>query len=119
MIKISRGRLVLAAFCLASSACAGTNSPSAATLANPITVEVLGIHGGRSFSPNPSTLPEGQMVIWHNLDIYTHHVLLDNGSVDTGELRPGASSAPMPIGTPGSYHCTIHPAMVGTITRGT
>jgi plastocyanin len=117
-MKISRGRLVLAAFCLATSACAGTNSPSAVTIANPITVEVLGINGARSFAPNPSTLPDGQLVIWHNMDIYTHHLVLDNGSVDTGDLRPGASSAPMPIGTPGSYHCRIHPAMVGTITRG-
>jgi plastocyanin len=117
VIELVRGRLVLAAFCLATSACAAANNPSAATPSNPITIDVLGIHGARSFSPNPESLPEGQMVIWHNLDIYTHHIVLDDRSVDSGDLRPGASTEPMPIGAPGSYHCTIHPEMVGTITR--
>jgi plastocyanin len=117
-MKIFRGRFVLAALCLATSACANaSNNPAAATASNPITVDVLGINGARSFSPNPAALPDGQMVVWHNLDIYTHHIVLDDHSVDTGDLRPGASSALIPLGTAGPYHCTIHPEMVGTITR--
>src|SRR5256885_4487869 len=106
--------LVVPAFCLAASACAGARNPSTATGSNPVTVDVLGINGQRSFSPNPAIFVDGQMVIWHNLDIYTHHVVFDDRSIDTGELRPGAWSAALPIGTTGTYHCTIHPEMLGT-----
>ena len=34
------------------------------------------------FSPNPATLPAGQMVVWHNVDSVTHRVVLNNGSLD-------------------------------------
>ena len=117
MSSLLQRRFALAAFCLATSSCAGVNAPSDVTGANPITIEVIGINGTRSFSPNPKSIPAVHPVIWHNEDIETHHIVLDDGSVDTGALRPGASSAPMPIGTAGRYHCTIHPSMVGTITR--
>ena len=56
------------------------------------------------------------MVVWHNIDSVIHRVVLDNGSLDTGNLPPGASSQSMPINTGGGpYHCSIHPSMVGTI----
>jgi len=114
-----RAARVFAVFCLGVSACGGGNTPSSPTVANTITIDILGINGARSFSPNPASVPAGQLVIWHNRDIQTHRVVLNDRSVDTGNLAPGASSAPMPmpIGTPGPYHCTIHPVMVGTITR--
>jgi plastocyanin len=56
------------------------------------------------------------MVVWHNIDSVVHRMVLDNGSIDTGNLAAGASSQPMSInnGT-GPYHCSIHPSMVGTI----
>ena len=44
------------------------------------------------------------MVIWHNIDGVTHRVVLNNGSLDTGDLRPGASSQAMSInGGGGGY----------------
>jgi plastocyanin len=56
------------------------------------------------------------MVVWRNVDRVTHRVVLNNGSLDTGDLAPGASSQPMSINTGGGpYHCSIHPSMVGTI----
>ena len=81
-----------------------------------MTIDVVAINGAQSFSPNPSTLPAGQMVVWHNVDSITHRVVLNDGSLDTGDLPAGASSQPMSINT-GShpYHCSIHPVMVGTI----
>jgi plastocyanin len=81
-----------------------------------VTINVLGVNGTQSFSPNPATLPAGQMVVWHNVDSITHRVVLNNGSLDTGNLTPGASSQPMsiPAGTD-SYHCSIHPSMLGTL----
>jgi plastocyanin len=91
-----------------------TPSPSGA---NVVTITVVGINGSLSFSPNPATLPAGQMVVWHNVDDLTHRVVLNDRSVDTGDLTPGASSSAQTIGTAGPYHCSIHPEMVGTIAH--
>jgi plastocyanin len=83
-----------------------------------VTINVVGINGAQSFSPNPATLPPGQMVVWHNVDSITHRVVLNDGSLDTGNLNAGASSQPMAINVPAAgdpYHCSIHPQMVGTL----
>jgi len=95
---------------------APTPTPTPAPPAAVVTINVLGVNGTQSFSPNPATLPAGQMVVWHNVDSITHRVVLNNGSLDTGNLAPGASSEPMsvPAGTD-PYHCSIHPSMVGTL----
>jgi plastocyanin len=95
-------------------------SPTPApTTADTVTIDIVRENGAQSFSPNPATLPTGQMVVWHNVDTTTHRVVLNNGTLDTGDLGPGASSAPMRInGDAGAYHCSIHPDMVGTIVRG-
>jgi plastocyanin len=85
-----------------------------------VTINVVAIHGAQSFSPNPATLPRGQMVVWHNVDNTTHRVMLNDRSVDTGNLAPGASSQPMVIGQAGAqYHCSIHPEMIGSINDDT
>ena len=85
-----------------------------------VAVDVVAIRGTQSFSPNPATLPAGQMVVWHNVDITTHRVVLNDRSVDTGDLAPGASSRAMAIGAgSGQYHCSIHPEMVGSINQDT
>ena len=93
-----------------------TPTPTPAPPSAVVTIDVLGVNGAQSFSPNPATLPAGQRVVWHNIDSITHRVVLNDGSLDTGNLAPGASSQPMSINT-GTvpYHCSIHPSMVGTI----
>jgi len=102
----------------------GSNNSNNANPASPspsggnvVTINVVAINGSQSFSPNPATLRAGQMVVWHNVDNVTHRVVLNDRSVDTGNLSPGASSAAQQIGTVGPYHCAIHPEMVGTISR--
>ena len=113
---------------LATSACSGsgyssgsTNSPAAPTPVTSngiVTINVVAINGAQSFSPNPATLPAGQMVVWHNVNNTTHRVVLNDGSVDTGNLAPGASSQPMAIGAAGGqYHCSIHPEMIGSLNQ--
>ena len=93
---------------------AGPTPPPAADV---VTIEVVAIHGAQSFSPNPAHVPAGQTVVWHNVDTTTHRVLLNDLSVDTGYLPPGAYSQPITIrGTGGGYHCAVHPEMVGTVT---
>ena len=118
------------ALSLAAWACSGTGSSSGSTgsPAAPtptssngiVTINVVAINGAQSFSPNPATLPAGQTVVWHNVDSITHRVVLNDGSFDTGNLDPGASSRPMAINIPGAgdpYHCSIHPSMAGTTSR--
>jgi plastocyanin len=93
-----------------------TPTPTPAPPGGMVTINVVSINGAQSFSPNPATLPAGQMVVWHNIDSITHRVVLNNGSLDTGDIAPGASSRPMSINTGGGpYHCSIHPSMVGTL----
>jgi plastocyanin len=83
-----------------------------------VTVNVVAINGSQSFSPNPATLKSGQRIVWHNIDTITHRVVLNDRSIDTGDLAPGASSQPMTIGAQGApYHCSIHPEMVGSINQ--
>ena len=93
----------------------GPTQPSASG-AGVVTINVVAINGAQSFSPNPASVPAGQMVVWHNVDTTTHHVVLNDRSVDTGNLAPGSSSAPMTI-SGGQYHCTIHPAMIGSVNQ--
>src|SRR5580765_7998635 len=72
---------------------ASPNSASSVSPAGVVTVNVVAINGAQSFSPNPATLPAGQLIVWHNVDTTTHRVVLNDGSVDTGNLAPGATSA--------------------------
>lgn len=95
-------------------------APTPATSNGVVTINVVAINGAQSFVPNPATLPAGQMVVWRNIDHTTHRVVLNDRSVDTGDLEPGVSSQPMAIGAAGGqYHCSIHPEMVGSIGQDT
>lgn len=95
-------------------------APTPITSDGIVTINVVAINGAQSFSPNPATLPAGQMVVWHNVSNTTHRVVLNDRSVDTGDLAPGASSKPTAIGAAGGqYHCSIHPEMVGSINQDT
>jgi len=84
------------------------------------TLQVLGMNGSNSFSPNPGAVTAGTTVAWHNNDVITHTATADNGSFDTGPIAPGTTSAPITMPTAGSfgYHCSIHPTMTGTLTVG-
>ena len=112
----------LAAFVLGSSACGGYGSTAPTTPtdtpappADAITINIVGIYGAHSFSPDPATVPAGKRVVWHNLDTVNHRVVFDDGELDTGNLAPDAFSVPMGLVAPGPYHCSIHPSMVGRI----
>lgn len=110
------------ALCLAGCGGYGGNSgnpagPSGNPPADAIVINIVSENGAQSFSPNPSSIPNGRTVVWHNIDQTTHRVVLNDRSVDTGNLGPGAFSAPMMLAAVGGYHCSIHPDMVGTLTR--
>ena len=111
--------------CSGSGYSSGSGNPTSPTPSSSgsgvVTINVVAINGAQSFSPNPATVPAGQMVVWHNVDNITHHVVLNDRSVDTGDLAPGASSQPMMIGGTGGgpYHCSIHPVMIGSLNQDT
>jgi plastocyanin len=116
---------LMVVFSLCACGCGGYNdsggnpatpTPAPTPADGVVTITVVSENGAQSFTPNPATLPAGQMVVWRNADRVTHRVVLNNGSLDTGDIAPGASSRPMSINTGGGpYHCSIHPSMVGAI----
>jgi plastocyanin len=93
------------------------NSPSPPP-ADAIVIDIVGINGAQSFSPNPATVPVGKRVVWHNTDTVAHRMVFDDGELDTGTIGPGAFSAPTGLVASGPYHCSIHPPMIGAIGDG-
>jgi len=72
--------------------------------------------GSQSFSPNPAAAGQGTTVAWRNDDAVVHRIVMNDGSLDTGNIGPGQTSAALTMRTDGgNYHCTIHPSMVGSI----
>jgi len=116
--------VVMAGCALGAAACGGygttTVGPAGPTAPPPdsVVIEIKGINGALSFSPNPAVVPAGRTIVWHNVDTTTHRVVFDDGELDTGNIAPGAFSEPMGIVAPTPYHCSIHPPMVGQVTSG-
>lgn len=121
----ARFACVLAAAAFAANCGSGYSSPSSpspsgggggTTSGNVVTITIKGVNGKQSFDPNPASVPAGQMVVFKNIDSVTHHVMLDDRSVDAGNIAPGASSSPLALGgVNASYHCANHPSMVGSL----
>ena len=107
---------------VASSRCGGGGSSNqtpttpAPTTPSTVTVSVVGVNGNGSYVPNPIPTASGQQVIFKNNDtVNTHHIVMNDGSVDFGILAPGASSPAKGAGAGGLFHCANHPSMVGSI----
>jgi plastocyanin len=120
-------RVVMAMAALAAVSCGGGSTPTTPSGGNAgggggggvtgttVTVNITGQGGRLAFNPNPATVSQGQLVAFKNNDVVAHHIMLDDGSLQTADIAPGATSAAVAMGTSGSmtYHCTIHPGMVG------
>ena len=92
---------------------AAPTSPSPSP--GPFTITVTRQNGAQSFSPNPASVG-GQMVVFRNADSVVHRVVLNDGSIDTGNIAPGATSAAVRMPNGGAnYHCSLHPDMVGAV----
>jgi plastocyanin len=80
-----------------------------------VIVNIVSSFGSTAFMPNPTMANMGDQIVFTNTDLVMHHIVLDDGT-DLGEVQPGQSSAPVSLMTPtATYHCTIHPTMVGSI----
>ena len=83
-----------------------------------MTINIVGMQGANSYTPNPATVQVGQQVRWRNNDSVAHTATRSGaGGFDTGVLNPGQTSAPITISTAGmlNYICTLHPNMTGTL----
>jgi plastocyanin len=86
--------------------------------AGAVTITITGQNGVQSFSPNPATAG-GRMVVFKNNDSTVHRVVLNDLSIDTGNIAPGATSQPVQMPVAGTnYHCSLHAGMVGAISGG-
>ena len=100
--------------------CGGDSStPSSPTPAATTTITIVGQNGTQAFTPNPASFG-GQMVVFRNTDSVTHRVVLNDGSVDTGDIAPGATSRAVQMPAAGTnYHCQLHPGMIGAVSGST
>ena len=62
----------------------------------------------------PQLVNPGQLVVFKNIDGVGHDPTFDGTTTSTGIIAPGQTSQPIAIGTAKSYHCGIHPSMVGS-----
>jgi plastocyanin len=108
----------LAAACGGSggSSPAGPTAPSGGGGSTPAaTITITRQNGAQSFSPNPAAFG-GQTVTFRNADTVVHRVVLNDGSIDTGDIAPGATSRAVTMpGSGTNYHCSLHPDMVGAV----
>ncbi|HEY6212569.1 MAG TPA: cupredoxin domain-containing protein [Vicinamibacterales bacterium] len=116
----ARSRLLAAAIAAAAALAAGcgSSSTSPTTTNADVKIQMVGDKGNQSYSPSPATVKVGQTVAWHNADSTAHTSTQDTGRFDTGSVAAGSDSPAITMSTAGTftYHCTIHPGMVGTIT---
>jgi len=106
--------MVLSA-CGSSSNSTSTSPTTPSSVSNATLISILGERGSGSFAPNPA--PSGQQNLqWKNTDTETHHIVANDGSFDTGDIAPGATSSVVTMTSDGTnYHCTIHPTMIGSV----
>jgi plastocyanin len=116
------GGLAAAVGMAAIFACGGSSSPTSPSGGgNPApsagtTISIVSSSGFNAYNPNPVNVSQGSTVAWKNNDSTTHHIVMDDGSADAGTIAPGQTSAVVAVrNASGTYHCTIHPSMKGSI----
>ena len=108
---------VSASRCSGGDSSTPTNPGNGDNTSSSVTVTITGITGNSSYSPNPVQKATGQQLVFKNNDMTTaagHHIVMDDGSADFGNLSPGATSTARAV-TAGNFHCMNHPSMVGSV----
>ena len=95
---------------LSSNTNSSTNSTDNASTA---TVDISNF----SFNPVDLAVKTGTTVTWTNNDSVAHTIIGDNGGPSSGSINSGQTYS-YTFNTAGtfSYHCSIHPTMIGTVT---
>jgi plastocyanin len=102
---------------VSTAGCSSSSSPSSPTTTSDVTVSIAGNLGAQSFVPSPVAMRAGQTISWKNNDAITHDATQDGSGFTTGNIAGGGTSSPIMMSTAGTftYHCAIHPGMIGTI----
>ncbi len=81
-----------------------------------VTINIVADMGAGAFSPSPDTVTVGQTVSWKNNRGLTHSSTAAGGAW-TVDISPGSTSAPITMGTAGTfaYECRFHPSMTATL----
>lgn len=71
---------------------------------------------GFSFQPRGISVRVGATITWTNLDMAPHSITADDGTFDSGLISSDKVYS-RTFDKPGifHYHCTLHPAMLGTV----
>jgi plastocyanin len=101
-----------------------TAAPTAPTTAAPpapttVTVSIVSAVGNTAYRPNPVMANSGDTVVFRNNDTTTHHIVLDDGSADLGDVGSGATSKGFTLRNANAarFHCMNHSSMVGAINE--
>jgi plastocyanin len=121
MVRAKAACAAALAAAVAVASCGG-GSDGSATVTSPTppsqtlpTITVVRDAGTQSFSPNPAAVG-GQTIVFRNTDAVVHRIVLNDGSVDTGDIAPGATSRAVLMPAAGTnYHCSLHPTMIGAV----
>ena len=98
--RSSCGGMALA-IALAAGACGGDGGGGSPTSPSPsggggtsasVTVNITTTAGSQSFNPNPASMATAGTVAWTNSDGAVHRIVANDGSFDTGDISPGATS---------------------------
>ena len=120
-------RLALITASIALSAACGSSNPVSPAAPSPApapgqTVAAVSIPtnaatlGNRAFVPAELNVTPGTTVTWTNTDTVTHTSSSDAQGWDSGAIAPnGQFSFAFPAAGTFSYHCAIHPGMVGRV----
>ena len=112
----------VAALVIGLSACGSSSSPSSPSPAPPSGANNVSIPvsastlGTSAYAPNPFTVSAGTTVTWTNNDSIPHTSTSNSGAWDSGSIAAGGHFS-FTFQTKGTftYHCTIHPGMIGTL----
>jgi plastocyanin len=120
-------RALMVAAVVTTAGCGGTNSapipPAAPTPDDTANVYILpnaSVLGPLAFGDHPLVIYKGERMRWRNIDDMTHALVADTAGVpdflQTDTLAPGAEQSFLMARTgTTTFHCTIHPSMVGTL----
>ena len=120
LAAVALAAAVVAAGCGGGGSNSTPTSPTSAgggtsSTPNVVTITIKGVNGKLSFDPNPASVAAGQLVAFRNADSVEHQITLDDNSLKTAIIAPGATSATLAVGAANTaYHCAIHPSMVGS-----
>ena len=92
-------------------------TPPGTSAIGTLIISIISSTGSSAFQPNPVRANAGDMVMFRNTDSTLHHLVMDDGSADLGDIALGATSRGLRLASAGAmnFHCTLHPSMVGSI----